>query len=157
MLSSLLAGSTDQEPGRSCGGPCRETATERRCRCRRSRRRETPRSRSVTWANDSFSQLSSRQSQTISARGDHLRGSAQITLFVDGEPKPINQLSKGQMATALLPLSCERRPIHWYSTNSEDDLDNAFVFSTLIGKIKDSKLARQLIFRYAQRQHPSTG
>jgi DNA repair ATPase RecN len=70
----------------------------------------------------------------------------EITLFVEKEPKPINQLSKGQMATALLPLILRAAPYPLIFDQPEDDLDNAFIFSTLIGRICKLKSQRQLIF-----------
>ena len=41
----------------------------------------------------------------------------EITLFDNGQPKAISQLSKGQMATALLPLILSRRPTPSCSTS----------------------------------------
>jgi hypothetical protein len=70
----------------------------------------------------------------------------EITLFVDGAAKPINQLSKGQMATALLPLILREADYPLVFDQPEDDLDNRFVYETLVRVIRDLKRKRQLIF-----------
>src|SRR5690606_38692044 len=56
----------------------------------------------------------------------------EITMFVDGVAKPINQLSKGQMATALLPLILREADCPLLFDQPEDDLDNRFIFETLV-------------------------
>jgi hypothetical protein len=75
-----------------------------------------------------------------------LDDSLEITMFVSGEPKPIGQLSKGQMATALLPLILRPAPYPLVFDQPEDDLDNAFIFTTLIEKVRELKAKRQIIF-----------
>lgn len=73
---------------------------------------------------------------------DHL----EITLYDKAIPKPINQLSKGQMATALLPLILRPAPYPLIFDQPEDDLDNSFIFKTLVEQIQLLKKDRQLIF-----------
>ncbi len=70
----------------------------------------------------------------------------EITFFDQGTPKSISELSKGQMATALLPLIL--RPAHYplIFDQPEDDLDNSFIYKTLVQHIQRLKLERQLIF-----------
>jgi hypothetical protein len=70
----------------------------------------------------------------------------EITMFVDGVAKPINQLSKGQMATALLPLILREADYPLVFDQPEDDLDNRFVFETLVKMVSKLKVQRQLIF-----------
>ena len=61
-------------------------------------------------------------------------------------PKQINQLSKGQMATALLPLILRPAPYPLVFDQPEDDLDNSFIYRTLVEQIQSLKQQRQLIF-----------
>ena len=70
----------------------------------------------------------------------------EITMFVRGEPRPLGQLSGGQMATALLPLILREADYPLIVDQPEDDLDNAFVSEKLIGRIRELKRTRQLIF-----------
>ncbi|MGD9691419.1 MAG: AAA family ATPase [Phycisphaerales bacterium] len=70
----------------------------------------------------------------------------EITMVVRGEPRSLNQLSKGQMATALLPLILRDADHPLIVDQPEDDLDNAFVFHNLIDRIKSLSAKRQLIF-----------
>lgn len=69
----------------------------------------------------------------------------EITMFVEKVPKPINQLSKGQMATALLPLILRPADYPLVFDQPEDDLDNRFVYETLVTRIHDLKHRRQLV------------
>ena len=70
----------------------------------------------------------------------------EITLFDNGTPKPVETLSKGQKATALLPLILRPLPYPLIIDQPEDDLDNNFIFNSLIKHIDRLKQARQLIF-----------
>ena len=70
----------------------------------------------------------------------------EITMLVRGEARPIGQLSKGQMATALLPLILRDAEYPLLVDQPEDDLDNAFVFEKLIDRLKALSKRRQLIF-----------
>jgi hypothetical protein len=69
-----------------------------------------------------------------------------IEMVVHGVRKPIGELSKGQMATALLPLILRRADYPLVFDQPEDDLDNAYISESLIEGIKNVKLQRQLIF-----------
>lgn len=73
---------------------------------------------------------------------DHL----EVTLYDKDVPKPISQLSKGQMATALLPLILRPAPYPLIFDQPEDDLDNSFIYRTLVVQIQELKKERQLIF-----------
>lgn len=70
----------------------------------------------------------------------------EITLFDNGEPKPVETLSKGQKATALLPLILRPLPYPLIVDQPEDDLDNNFIFNSLVKHIESLKLYRQLVF-----------
>jgi hypothetical protein len=70
----------------------------------------------------------------------------EITMLVRGEARPIEQLSKGQMATALLPLILRDADYPLLVDQPEDDLDNAFVSEKLIDRLKSLSKRRQLIF-----------
>jgi hypothetical protein len=70
----------------------------------------------------------------------------EITLYVDDVAKPLSQLSKGQMATALLPLILREGAGPVIFDQPEDDLDNAFIFRMLVPRIRALKQRRQLIF-----------
>jgi len=70
----------------------------------------------------------------------------EITLFDNGTPKPVETLSKGQRATALLPLVLRPLPYPLIIDQPEDDLDNNFIFNSLIKHIGKLKEERQLIF-----------
>lgn len=72
--------------------------------------------------------------------------SLQITMVVRGEARPIEQLSKGQMATALLPLILREAEYPLIVDQPEDDLDNAFVSEKLIERLRYLSHRRQLIF-----------
>ena len=69
-----------------------------------------------------------------------------ITLYDGGQPKPVESLSKGQKATALLPLILRPMPFPLLFDQPEDDLDNKFIIATLIDTIRTLKAHRQLIF-----------
>lgn len=70
----------------------------------------------------------------------------EITMVVRGESRALGQLSKGQMATALLPLILRDADYPLIVDQPEDDLDNAFVFQNLIERVKSLSERRQLIF-----------
>jgi hypothetical protein len=70
----------------------------------------------------------------------------EVTMFVDGVPRAVSELSKGQKATAILPLLLREAPYPLILDQPEDDLDNRFIFRTLVEAIKDLKSERQLIF-----------
>jgi ABC-type enterochelin transport system ATPase subunit len=69
-----------------------------------------------------------------------------IVLFDNGVPKRVDQLSKGQKATAILPLVLQEGDCPLIFDQPEDDLDNRFIFETLVHRIQELKLKRQLIF-----------
>ena len=70
----------------------------------------------------------------------------EVTFFDDGEPKSVETLSKGQRATALLPIILRPLPYPLLFDQPEDDLDNSFVFKSLVATVRQLKPKRQLIF-----------
>lgn len=70
----------------------------------------------------------------------------EVTFYDDGEPKSVETLSKGQRATALLPIILRPLPYPLLFDQPEDDLDNSFVFKSLVATVRQLKSERQLIF-----------
>jgi predicted ATPase len=70
----------------------------------------------------------------------------EVTMFVDGKAQSVSELSKGQKATAMLPLLLRPAPYPLILDQPEDDLDNRFIVETLVDTIRDLKQERQLIF-----------
>lgn len=69
-----------------------------------------------------------------------------VTMYVDGKARSVSEMSKGQKATAILPLLLRPAPYPLILDQPEDDLDNRFIFETLVEKLKELKSERQLIF-----------
>lgn len=70
----------------------------------------------------------------------------EVTFYDDGEPKSVETLSKGQRATALLPIILRPLPYPLLFDQPEDDLDNSFIFKSLVATVRQLKAKRQLIF-----------
>jgi ATPase subunit of ABC transporter with duplicated ATPase domains len=70
----------------------------------------------------------------------------EITMYDEGVLKPVGKLSKGQMATALLPLILRSADYPLFFDQPEDDLDNRFIYKTLVEIVRNLKRERQLIF-----------
>ena len=64
----------------------------------------------------------------------------------DGVLRPVEELSRGQMATALLPLILRHADFPLVFDQPEDDLDNRYIFDELVKKVRELKKTRQLIF-----------
>lgn len=94
--------------------------------------------------------------RVVSQLGDHellytLEGtvfedSLEVTMYDNGHPKPVETLSKGQKATALLPLVLRPAPYPLIIDQPEDDLDNSFIYRSLVQVIAKLKKERQIIF-----------
>ncbi len=69
-----------------------------------------------------------------------------VTFFDNGKPKAVETLSKGQRATAILPIILRPLPYPLLFDQPEDDLDNSFIFKSLIDTVRQLKSKRQLIF-----------
>lgn len=70
----------------------------------------------------------------------------EITMYDGGVSKPVEILSEGQKATALLPLILRPAPYPLVFDQPEDDLDNSFIYKSLIKVVRELKSERQLIF-----------
>lgn len=60
--------------------------------------------------------------------------------------KDAAELSRGQKCTALLPLLLARRETPLLIDQPEDNLDNHFIFETVVDSIRQLKARRQMIF-----------
>lgn len=70
----------------------------------------------------------------------------EIALYQGGVPKEVESLSKGQRATALLPLILRHYNYPLIFDQPEDDLDNSYIYEFMVKKLRDLKLERQLVF-----------
>lgn len=70
----------------------------------------------------------------------------EVTMFIEDSPRSVSEMSKGQRATAILPLLLRQAPYPLVLDQPEDDLDNRFVYETLVQAITALKAERQLIF-----------
>jgi hypothetical protein len=85
-------------------------------------------------------------SDLYALEGEYGDDTLEITMFDNGIPKRVEQLSKGQRATALLPLILRGSTAPLIVDQPEDDLDNSFIYQTLVKSIRALKSHRQLIF-----------
>lgn len=73
----------------------------------------------------------------------------QLNIRPDGSTpswRGLNQLSTGQRATALLLLLLQGGDAPLVIDQPEDDLDNRFVYESVVPRVRDSKKGRQLVF-----------
>ena len=76
----------------------------------------------------------------------HLDDIYHIELFVNGQFKPLERLSKGQQCTAILNILLVENKDPLIVDQPEDNLDNAFIADSLIASIRKNKLLRHYIF-----------
>ncbi len=69
-----------------------------------------------------------------------------IELYVNGQYKQMENLSKGQQCTAILNILLLENKDPLIIDQPEDNLDNAFVAENLISCIRENKIKRQYIF-----------
>jgi ABC-type cobalamin/Fe3+-siderophores transport system ATPase subunit len=60
--------------------------------------------------------------------------------------KDASDLSRGQKCTALLPIFLARRDNPLIIDQPEDNLDNHFIFETVVNAVQRMKRRRQMIF-----------
>jgi ABC-type cobalamin/Fe3+-siderophores transport system ATPase subunit len=60
--------------------------------------------------------------------------------------KDASALSRGQKCTALLPILLARQSTPLVIDQPEDNLDNHFIYETVVGTIQRQKALRQMIF-----------
>lgn len=70
----------------------------------------------------------------------------EVTMFIDGSPRSVAEMSNGERATAILPLLLRDADYPLILDQPEDDLDNRFVYETLVQTVRSLKARRQLIF-----------
>jgi energy-coupling factor transporter ATP-binding protein EcfA2 len=72
----------------------------------------------------------------------------ELNVAVGGEPnfKDAAELSRGQKCTALLPILLARRDAPLVIDQPEDNLDNHFIYETVVGAIRRFKPRRQMVF-----------
>jgi energy-coupling factor transporter ATP-binding protein EcfA2 len=72
----------------------------------------------------------------------------ELNVATSAEPlfKDASELSRGQKCTALLPLLLARRDSPLIIDQPEDNLDNHFIYETVVDAVKRLKLRRQMIF-----------
>jgi chromosome segregation protein len=68
-----------------------------------------------------------------------------IELMIDGVPRPLDRLSMGQQATAILLLLFAMEGRILILDQPEDDLDNRFVFEDVVSLLRSQKGRRQVI------------
>lgn len=71
-----------------------------------------------------------------------------IELFVNGQFKPLERLSKGQQCTAILNILLVENKDPLSVDQPEDNLDNAFIADSLIASIRKNKLLRHYILQH---------
>jgi ABC-type cobalamin/Fe3+-siderophores transport system ATPase subunit len=74
--------------------------------------------------------------------------SIELNVSTAGAPnyRDAAELSRGQKCTALLPLLLARRDTPLLIDQPEDNLDNHFIFETVVDSIRQRKTRRQMIF-----------
>lgn len=72
----------------------------------------------------------------------------ELNVAAGGEPhfKDAAELSRGQKCTALLPILLARRDAPLLIDQPEDNLDNHFIYETVVGAIRRLKPRRQMVF-----------
>jgi len=72
----------------------------------------------------------------------------ELNVSPSGQPtfKDASELSRGQKCTALLPLLLARRDSPLIIDQPEDNLDNHFIYETVVNSIRRMKPRRQMIF-----------
>src|SRR5262249_1040450 len=72
----------------------------------------------------------------------------ELNVATSGGPhfKDASDLSRGQKCTALLPILLARRDNPLIIDQPEDNLDNHFIFETVVNAVRRLKTRRQMIF-----------
>jgi ABC-type glutathione transport system ATPase component len=72
----------------------------------------------------------------------------ELNVSPHGDPhfKDAAELSRGQKCTALLPLLLARRPTPLIIDQPEDNLDNHFIYETIVESVRRLKSSRQMVF-----------
>ncbi|HHY35501.1 MAG TPA: AAA family ATPase [Firmicutes bacterium] len=68
-----------------------------------------------------------------------------ISMMVDGAAVPVEKLSDGQKATAILLILLQQEDRPLVIDQPEDDLDNRFIYERVVRILRDQKCKRQII------------
>jgi DNA repair exonuclease SbcCD ATPase subunit len=103
----------------------------------------TERSRKIL---DSFRESVDPLALEVTAIEDRI--SVELNVATTGRPhfKDASDLSRGQKCTALLPILLARRDNPLIIDQPEDNLDNHFIFETVVNAVQRLKKRRQMIF-----------
>ncbi len=103
----------------------------------------TERSRKIL---DSFRESVDPLALEITAIEDRI--AIELNVSTSGRPhfKDASDLSRGQKCTALLPILLARRDNPLIIDQPEDNLDNHFIFETVVNAVQRMKKRRQMIF-----------
>ena len=95
---------------------------------------------------DSFRQTVDPLALEVTAIEDRI--GIELNVSTSGRPhfKDASDLSRGQKCTALLPLLLARRDNPLVIDQPEDNLDNHFIFETVVNAVQRLKKRRQMIF-----------
>ena len=86
------------------------------------------------------------QEKLVELETVELQDEPSIKLRVGGQEKDSTSLSTGQKCTTILPILLLEGGNPLLIDQPEDNLDNRFIFETVVGNILSVKAARQLIF-----------
>src|SRR5215469_3480962 len=103
----------------------------------------TERSRKIL---DAFRETVDPLTLEITAIEDRI--AIELNVATSGQPqfKDASDLSRGQKCTALLPILLARRDNPLIIDQPEDNLDNHFIFETVVNAVQRMKKRRQMIF-----------
>ena len=95
---------------------------------------------------DSFRETVDPLALEVTAIEDRI--SIELNVSTSGRPhfKDASDLSRGQKCTALLPILLARRDNPLIIDQPEDNLDNHFIFETVVNAVQRLKKRRQMIF-----------
>ena len=77
---------------------------------------------------------------------DRVKIELNVSVSLDANFKDAADLSRGQKCTALLPILLARRQSPLIIDQPEDNLDNHFIYETVVNTIRKLKSKRQMIF-----------
>ncbi|HEY3411902.1 MAG TPA: AAA family ATPase [Armatimonadota bacterium] len=103
----------------------------------------TERSRRIL---DAFRQSIDPLSLEVSTIEDRIAIELNVSSGADPNFKDASELSRGQKCTALLPLLLARRETPLVIDQPEDNLDNHFIYATVVEVVRRLKMSRQMIF-----------
>jgi ABC-type cobalamin/Fe3+-siderophores transport system ATPase subunit len=82
----------------------------------------------------------------VTAIDDQVKIELDVSPSGESHFKDASELSRGQKCTALLPLLLARRASPLVIDQPEDNLDNHFIYETVVESVHRMKLTRQMVF-----------